>query len=351
MPEVSGIVSKQTSRVNINLNSFRANRKIPWTKGLLPGTEPLTIDFRKVEWTYKSKHDKLFCPIISKTRPYSKNRQMTGKIKIGAVPYLNVKPIIYGLEAFRNRVELYFDVPSKLPRMLERGEVDVAVVPAIECLRRGGFVVLPGVSISSKGPVESVRLFLKGGSIDTVKSVALDESSLTSAALTRIILKEKYGLSPLYFSWQGSSGIDEVEADAFLLIGDNAMLLNDGLVSLDLGREWDELTGLPFVYALWAGASTEVLAEAAALLQEAKERGLEDLGAIALKESGRLGLEPELCMRYLTRCIHYDLGEQELRGLYRFRDYALKMGLVPDGVEFELYDRGNVREGALKRAH
>lgn len=275
---------------------------------------------------------------------------MTKRLKIAAVPYLNAKPIIYGLEGFSDRVELLFDVPSRLPAMLEEGVVDVALIPAIECLRRKGFVTLPGVSISSRGPVESVRLFLKRGYVDNVRSVALDESSSTSAVLTKIILSERYGLSPQYFSWRGGSRIEDTRADALLLIGDDAMRVEDGLPSLDLGTEWDELTGLPFVYAVWASTSAETLNEAAPLLQEAKERGLDDLVAIALKESGRLGLEPELCINYLTQRIHYDLGEEEVRGLQRFHEYASKMGLVPDGVRFELYDRENIGEGALKKA-
>lgn len=277
--------------------------------------------------------------------------QTMRKLKIAAVPYLNAKPIIHGLETSGDRVELFFDVPSKLPRMLEEGRADVALIPAIECLRRNGLTALPGVSISSRGSVESVRLFLrKGCTIGDVGTVALDKSSRTSVALTRVILKERFGLSPLYLSWRGDSSLRDAQADAVLLIGDNAMRVHDGLPSLDLGSEWDKLTGLPFVYALWASASPEVLEEAAPLLQDAKARGLEDIRAIALKESDRLGLEPETCIRYLTRCIYYDLGQQELEGLGRFHDYALKMGLVPDGVRLELYDGRNVREGALKRA-
>lgn len=144
--------------------------------------------------------------------------------------------------------------------------------------------------------------------------------------------------------------MEETQADAVLVIGDNAMRVDDGLTSLDLGAEWQELTKLPFVYALWASASRETLNEAAPLLQDAKEHGLENLGAIALRESAKLGLEPELCIRYLTQCIHYDLGKEEIKGLQCFYDYAFKLGMVPDGVSFELHDRGHIREGALKKA-
>jgi chorismate dehydratase len=276
---------------------------------------------------------------------------MPRKLKIGAVPYLNVKPITYGLERLGNKVELLFEVPSRLPYLLEKGVVDVALVPTVECFRRKGLRIFPGVSISSKGPVESVRLFLRRGYIDDVRSVALDESSRTSVALTRIILKERYGLCPRYFPWQGGTSMEEPQADAFLLIGDSAMRAGSGLPSLDLGTEWDELTGLPFVYAVWASTSAEVLNEAVPLLQDAKECGLEHLDAIAIRESGRLGLEPGLCIRYLTQCIRYELDEEEINGMRRFYDYALKMGLVPDGIGFELHYGENIRESALKKAN
>lgn len=263
---------------------------------------------------------------------------------------MNAKPIIYGLQGAGEKTELLFDVPSRLPGLLADGVVDVALIPSIGCLFGKGLIALPGVCIASYGRVESVRLFLRGCYIDDVRSVALDESSRTSAVLTRIILQEKYGISPRYFSWQAGSRMEDAQADAVLVIGDNAMRIDDGLPSLDLGAEWHEFAGLPFVYALWASASRDVLDEATNLLQGAKERGLEDLGAIALKESASLGLEPELCMRYLTQCIRYDFGEEELRGLRRFYDYARKMGLAPEGVRFELYDGEHIREGALEEA-
>ena len=275
---------------------------------------------------------------------------MTKKLKVGVVPYLNAKPIIYGLEGPGNKVELIYAVPSKLPRLLEDGEVDVAIVPAVECLRNSRFTVLPGISISSRGSVESVRLFLKKGYIDKVRTVALDDSSRTSVVLTKIILKEKYGLSPRYVSWRGGSRMEDIQADALLVIGDSAMRVEDGPPSLDLGAEWDELTGLPFVYAVWASTSKEALDEAVPLLHDARERGLEELVTIALKESGILGLEPELCIKYLTQCIRYDLGDEEIEGLQLFCDYAIKMGLVPDGAGIDLYGRGNIRESVVRKA-
>ncbi|MDO8136328.1 MAG: menaquinone biosynthesis protein [Candidatus Brocadiales bacterium] len=274
---------------------------------------------------------------------------MERRLRIGVVPYLNAKPLVYGLEK-RGQVELIFDLPSVLPRLLEEGGVEVALIPSIEYLRGKGYTALAGICISSKGPVESVRLFLKKP-LNKLRSVALDEASLTSAALTRIILKERYGLEPRYLSWRSGPRLEGVEADAVLVIGDNAIRVSDGLPSLDLGAEWQELTQLPFVYALWVATSAERLERVSVLLQEAKESGVQDLGVIALREAEKLGLRHEVCLRYLTERIHYSLGEQEIEGLERFYSYALKMGLAPEGVRLEFSGRGHIREGAFKGAY
>lgn len=225
----------------------------------------------------------------------------------------------------------------------------MALIPSIEYLQGRGLLVVPGICIASRGPVESVRLFLKR-KIMEVKRVALDESSLTSATLLRIILKERYGLEPEYFSWSAPS-MQEVEADAVLLIGDNAMRVGNGLPSLDLGAEWCRLTHLPFVYAFWVTFSEERLQVARPVLEGAKRSGLNNLGAVALSESERLGLGPEVCLRYLSQCIHYHMGIKEVEGFRRFYEYALEMGVAQEGVELECCLSLRTGEGALKEAH
>jgi chorismate dehydratase len=286
-------------------------------------------------------------------------------LRIGAVPYLNTRPLIAGLEkgaiAGTNgrlgKIELRLAVPSRLPELLRQGEVDVALIPSIEYLRGRPFFIIPGISIASRGAVESVLLFLKVPRIKDIRRVALDESSLTSATLTKIILQERYGLGQSgveYVLWQGGGDLNIVQADAVLVIGDNAMKMhrqpgNGGKV-LDLGAEWKALTRLPFVYALWVTSRKDLIEGATRLLLKARERGLAALKEIATAKAMRLGLKPEFCLRYLSENIHYGLGEEEMAGLRRFYHYALSMGLASEGVNLDSGSKTRTREVAFQRA-
>src|SRR3989338_5993147 len=171
------------------------------------------------------------------TCPY--NKTMKKSLRVGAVPYLNTKPLVAGIEGGRG-VELRLAVPSQLPDLLERGELDVALIPSIEYLRGRPFFVVPDTSIASRGAVESVLLFLRVPRVRDVKRVALDESSLTSAALARIILQERYGLrlsSVEYVPWPRNQDLNDTQADAVLVIGDNAMKMgvDFGIRNSDFG--------------------------------------------------------------------------------------------------------------------
>ena len=132
---------------------------------------------------------------------------------------------------------------------------------------------------------------------------------------------------------------DNGYADAFLVIGDDAMKVREeGFIILDLGGEWYELTGLPFVYAVWATKAESKLKGLSELLVDAKEHGLKCINEIADIEAKRLEMEKERCFRYLKESIKYNLGEQEIRGLKTFYDYALEMGEVREGVKIEFYN-------------
>ncbi|HHT9121173.1 MAG TPA: menaquinone biosynthetic enzyme MqnA/MqnD family protein [Candidatus Hypogeohydataceae bacterium YC41] len=288
---------------------------------------------------------------------------MEKSLKVGVVPYLNAKPLIAGME--EAGAKLNFVVPSKLPNLLEQGGVDVALIPSIEYLRGRPFFVIPGISIASRGAVRSVLLFLKTPAIKDIKRVALDEASLTSATLVGIILQERYGLPPSkieYIPWPGGQNLNGIHADAVLVIGDNAMKMSVGgrgtlqraptqdvCMTLDLGAEWKALTGLPFVYALWVTSRKEFLGSATRLLSEAKRRGLATLDEIARREAKRLGLWQEICLRYLSENIHYELGEEEMAGLRRFYRYALSMGLASEGVNLDFGSKKNIREAAFQK--
>jgi chorismate dehydratase len=261
------------------------------------------------------------------------------KLKIGVVPYMNAKPFIYGFQEKADKIDIVYGVPSVLPEMLENDELDVISMPSVGYFRSTGYKIIPGSAIASNGLVESVKLFIKAPSIEKIRTVALDKDSLTSCVLTKIILWKKYSLKPEYIVLEDKREIYNEYADAFLVIGDDAMKVREeGFIVLDLGQEWNELTGLPFVYAVWVVKSGSKLHGLSKLLIDAKECGLKLVGEIADAEAGRLGMEKERCLWYLKESIKYNLDEQEIRGLKSFYDYALEMGEVKDGVKIEFYN-------------
>src|SRR5687767_14502894 len=178
---------------------------------------------------------------------------MVEPLRVGAVNYLNTKPLIYEFEQLAPEAELILDYPSRLADDLELGRLDVALIPIIEYFRAGTYRLVPNIAIASHGPVLSVTLFSRVPWPD-IRSVALDEGSRTSAALTRILLEQRYGVRPQTVSLPMGVAADDMTTDAVLLIGDRAMkaCLPGFPHAYDLGQEWFDWTGLPFVYAVWA---------------------------------------------------------------------------------------------------
>ncbi|HHT9126544.1 MAG TPA: menaquinone biosynthetic enzyme MqnA/MqnD family protein [Candidatus Brocadiia bacterium] len=257
------------------------------------------------------------------------------KIKIGVVPYMNAKPLIYGLE--NNKVvELHFDVPALLTEMLSREMVDVALVPSVEYFRDGNLRIIPNIAIASKGEVKSVKLLVRN---HPIKKVALDIASNTSCILSRIVISESYRLAPALIPWNPSKERLDSQADAFLVIGDNALKTNSkSLFTIDLGKEWQELTHQPFVYAFWATKRKTKITGIRDILQEAKAKGLGKLEELSAVEAKRLGLTFDECFNYLSKNICYALGEEEIAGLKTFYGYATKIGLVKEGIDIEFYN-------------
>ena len=145
-------------------------------------------------------------------------------------------------------------------------------------------------------------------------------------------------MKPEYITLDDKRKIYNEYADAFLVIGDDAMKVQEeGFIILDLGQEWKKLTGLPFVYAVWVTKSESKLKGLGELLVDAKEHGLKCVNEIADTEAKRLEMKKERCLRYLKESIKYNLGEQEICGLKTFYDYALEMGEVNEGVRIEFY--------------
>jgi chorismate dehydratase len=271
---------------------------------------------------------------------------MEKSVRIGAVNYLNTKPLICDLEQLTPEAELILDLPSRLADRLATGSLDVALIPVIEYFRAGTYSVVPDIAIASRGPVLSVTLFSKVPWTD-IRRVALDVGSRTSAALAQVLLRNRYGARPEAISLPIDRAAEDVDADAVLLIGDRAMhaCLPGFPHAFDLGQEWADWTGLPFVYAVWAVRRGVDLGGVAEALKEAKRRGLSRVGPIARDEAPRLGLDAGYCRRYLTNIIHFDLGAREQAGLHHYYMLACEAGLARRGVNLEYYRPACVAQG------
>jgi chorismate dehydratase len=263
---------------------------------------------------------------------------MNRPVRIGAVNYLNTKPLIYELEKLAPRAELVLAVPSRLADDLAKGLLDVALIPVIEYFRAGRYTIIPNIAIASRGPVLSVTLFSRVPWPE-IRRVALDEGSRTSAALAQILLRKRHGISPVIEPLLMNQTAEESSADAVLLIGDRAMraCLPGFAHAFDLGQEWFDWTALPFVYAVWAVRHGADLSSVEPALIEAKRRGCARCGLIAHQEAPRLGLDAGFCRRYLANIIHFDLGPREQAGLRHFYQLACDLGLAPPGVSLEFY--------------
>jgi chorismate dehydratase len=265
---------------------------------------------------------------------------MRARVRIGAVNYLNTKPLIYDLERLAPMAQLSLDLPGRLADRLAAGKLDVALIPVIEYFRGDGYTIVPNIAIATRGPALSVTLFSRVPWPE-IRRVVLDEGSRTSAALTQILLRERHGLAPELQPLPTDVAAEESDADAVLLIGDRAMksCLPGFRFAYDLGQEWHDWTGLPFVYAVWAVRAGAGLAGVENALEDAKRQGLAHVGKIAAAEALKLGLDAGFCRRYLETVIRFNLGPRELEGLQRFYELASELGLAPAGRPIRFYGR------------
>ena len=254
-------------------------------------------------------------------------------MKLGCLPYLNVKPLVYPFEHgdLPTGWELVYAPPLELAEMLARGEIAVAPVSSFATFVYSEFDICPGICIAAHGPVQSV-LMLSRKPIDDIRTVALDTSSLSGANMLKIVLDEAHGVRPDFIRLAPNAVSQMLErADAALVIGNPAMTCpKDGLIAFDLADEWVKLTGVPAVFAVWAGLG--VTGEIIAALHDAKKRGTAKIEEIAREESAKMGLSYEVCRNYLREVMVYDMGEQEELGLQMFREKAFAHGLI-DAME------------------
>ena len=262
-------------------------------------------------------------------------------LRVGCVQYLNARPLIVPYDG-----EVVFEHPARLADLLACGAIDIALIPVFEALRQAEFPVVDGIAIASRGPVYSVFLAHRG-QLDRLQSVSLDPASRTSNNLLRCLLAEFHGLRPA-FDPAGECGAKATpkpqecsdpslpdDHRGLLLIGNQAIRFRqhprEGVSYLDLGEEWIERTGLPFVFAVWQirpeipnpGAVADAL------------RAVKAAGLRRVREIARLqrDFDPGFAEHYLTEHITFDLGPDEKAGLARFRALLQKHALIPAAEE------------------
>jgi len=265
-------------------------------------------------------------------RPESPPPTGGGRLRVGAVQYLNTRPLVHGLA--RGSVDVIYDLPSRLADRLRAGDLDVALIPSVEFLTNPGYRIVSDACIACRGPVMSVKLFLRTRP-EQVATLAVDEGSRTSVALTRILLAERHGVRPALVTLPIGAGLHDTTADAVLLIGDRALgpagAPGGGSFQLvwDLGDEWCRWTDLPFVFAVWAARSGVACGELVERLSRARDEGRANLAAIAVAEAAAHGLTVQQCLGYLRDNLHYTLGSREREAMSVFQRHVGRL----DGLD------------------
>jgi chorismate dehydratase len=285
-------------------------------------------------------------------------------LRISIVQYLNTAPLVRGFThgTLRGKYEPSFTVPSQCAEALASGAADLAIIPAIEYQRIDGLVILPNLAIASKKAVRSLLLISKKP-IQEVKRIALDHSSRSTQALTRILCEKSWRIAPGFFEAAPDLRAMLGSADAALLIGDPALRLSleleasaragaDGEIVIDgtsagvggageffvydIVEKWRAMTNLPAVLAVWAARPGIATIEVVRDFQESLAYGLSQLDEISEEASREMNLPAAKLRRYLAENIDYSLGSDNLQGLRRYYELASEMGLIPAVKEIEL---------------
>jgi chorismate dehydratase len=257
--------------------------------------------------------------------------------KVSVVKYLNAVPLVWGMlrGVQQGRYALEFTTPAACADAVRLGKAELGTIPSIEYQRLERAEVLSGISIASKEEVKSILLLSKVP-IEKIHTVAADNSSRTSAALLRILMRKFYSrwvnVTP-----SAPKPADMLKrADAALVIGDPA-LTYDGQVPevYDLAAEWKKFTGLPFVFALWVGREEARIGKYRKDFEDSRDYGLAHIDAIAAEYAPKLNMQPAGVRAYLTQNVDYSLDEDNRKGLRLFYKLAREAGIIP--VEKDLY--------------
>jgi len=260
-------------------------------------------------------------------------------LRVGAVGYLNARPLTWALDRDPARWRVRYDLPAVCAELLRSREVDLGLTPSVEFLFAPDYRFVAGVGIGSDGPVASVALYSKVPLRD-IRRVALDTSSRTSVALIRVLCRHRFGIAPAYVDHDPDLRQMTLACDAAVLIGDPALEADHaalGLEKYDMGAEWQAMTGLPFVYAAWTGHPGAVQPADIAALVAAQAEGVAHVQEIAVEYAPHDPGRQERAARYLRDNVRYGLGDAERRGLQLFLDHAAELGMGPRARAVEFF--------------
>lgn len=257
-------------------------------------------------------------------------------LRISAISFLNTVPLMWEFErgTTGSQFEISYTVPSECAAQLRAGTADIGIIPAAAYATTPDLAIIPGIAIAARRPVRSILLVSKVA-LENVRTIALDTSSLTSVALTKVLFDRWLGGHMSYTSMAPNVDQMLVENDACMVIGDTALRVNRyEYLTYDLAEEWIRFTGKPFVFAFWAvrRAALELASsDLAAIFQSSRDHGTrpENIAEIAREWAPRVGLSEEEVRTYLTENIHYQLDSGCLEGLQMFYRYAAECGALP----------------------
>ncbi len=267
--------------------------------------------------------------------------------RIAASSYLNTAPLIWSFQhgSRRRDVQLITDTaPARCADLLIRGEVEAALVPVIEYQRAVELVIVPGVCVGARRRVRSVVLVTRGVELKDVRSIALDTSSRTSAALVQIIFREFLNIEPQLIARAPDLRLMLDECDAALIIGDPAMTFSrEDFFVYDLAGLWREYTGMGFVFAMWMTHAGHARETARAVdFAGARDEGLEHVEEIVRMYAPALNLPPSELTSYLLENISFDLNAEMRAGLDLFYALAHKHKIIPNARPLKIIDAQEV---------
>jgi chorismate dehydratase len=230
--------------------------------------------------------------------------------------------------------DLRFELPSVCAQQVAAGQADIGILPVIETARQQ-LEYFPGTGIACHGPVRTILLISKVPYAQ-VKTLAVDTGSRTSVMLSRVILAERFGVTPTVFAAKADMDAMLAEADACLIIGDPALHIDPEAIPyncLDLGGEWVNLTGLPMVFAVWSARKELIQDRYTEAFQASLRYGLAQMDDIVREQSPIRGVAPKLTRAYLTRHIVFELGAKDYEGMRRYLELALALEKKSDKVQ------------------